>query len=482
MAHEIQIKELVNGIEITENLDGVIVVKLLSYNSRPFFRTTNETDEESYQVLETLGEIYHLPALATEFVLIDLEGNYWMPDNGIELIEYSYKIRAFRPENEFDRVLSLGTIETTANSLTVNIPGVGLTNSFLIDGSIYELYYPSLFNYAPIVGTSGEQKILILYAKPEDPILRLAQGAEALEAVEPNYDGLFVARIIVSAMGEVVEEEDLNYKVIASDAWRLVNITSNPYSIAMGTSYASSFEITSTIASPILGTLSSKFGRAFWSGAEFWILNNSGYDLTLQPTAFSDTENFKHITFATTTILKNGLWVKLKEKNGVLVVSKLVDLSPYALNADLDAEIVNRAIADANLQTQINTEHSTNVAQDASIADLNIHQITITATTSISTNTLGAITSGGTANLFQHGRNVKISNGVNAINLSCETSSASAFVASYTKLGSASITFTAGSGATLVQVDGTAILNGVVGSTACLTRSGNTFYLQISNR
>ena len=63
MAHQVQIKELVNGIEITENLDGVVVVKLLSYNSRPFFRTTNETDEESYQVLDRLGEIYHLPAL-----------------------------------------------------------------------------------------------------------------------------------------------------------------------------------------------------------------------------------------------------------------------------------------------------------------------------------------------------------------------------------------------------------------------------------
>lgn len=202
MAHQVQIKELVNGIEITDNLDGVIVVKLLSYNSQPFFRTTNETDEESYQVLDTLGEIYHLPALATEFVLIDLEGNYWIPDNGTELIEYSYKIRAFRPDNENDKVLSIGEIETTENSITLNVPGVGLANSVRIDGSIYSNYYPSVFNYTPIVEFI---KILIIYAKPDSTVFYLAQGEESSQAVEPPYDGLFVAKITVNLSGQVVD-------------------------------------------------------------------------------------------------------------------------------------------------------------------------------------------------------------------------------------------------------------------------------------
>jgi hypothetical protein len=80
-----------------------------------------------------------------------------------------------------------------------------------------------------------------------------------------------------------------------------------------------------------------------------------------------------------------------------------------------------------------------------------------------------------------------IINGASAINIEVETSSNANFCASYTKLGSAAITFTAGSGATLTTVDGTAILNGAVGSTACLTRGNvspftNTYYLQISNR
>jgi hypothetical protein len=107
---------------------------------------------------------------------------------------------------------------------------------------------------------------------------------------------------------------------------------------------------------------------------------------------------------------------------------------------------------------------------------LNVNNIIISTTASITTNTNDSSGYG------QDGRNVMISNGASVINLSCETTSAPNFVASYTKLGASAITFVAGSGTTLVLVDGSAILNGVVGSTACLTRTGNTFYLQISNR
>jgi hypothetical protein len=116
--------------------------------------------------------------------------------------------------------------------------------------------------------------------------------------------------------------------------------------------------------------------------------------------------------------------------------------------------------ATSSIQTQIDTVN-----------------ITITTSANITTNTLD------TNSVNQHGHNVMINNGASAINLEVQTSgTAASFCASYTKLGSATITFTAVVGATLVQMDGTAVLNGAVGSTACLTRTGNTYYLQISNR
>ena len=376
MAHQITIKEIVNGVEITETIDSNILISVLSYNAKPFFRSTNEDDVESFQIIDRIGEIYHLPALATEFTLIDINNNYFIPANGEELIEYSYKIRIFRPENEFDRVLNVGTVEATANTVKVNIPSVGLPNSVLINGSVYENYYPSLFNFVAVVEFT---KILIVYAKPDSTVFYLAQGVEALSAVEPDYEGLFVARLIVNVSGIVIEEGGNNGDVLVKNG-----------------------------------------NSQEWS---------------------------PRLTEA--------------EQELVTIETRLDDLDDN----------------DNSLQDQITTEKNRNDTQDSAIADLNVHNITITTSTSITTNTLSTINS-----FNQNGRNVILSNGVNAINLTCEITSDSKFVASYTKLGSAAITFTAGSGATLVQVDGTAILNGAVGSTACLTRSGNTFYLQISNR
>lgn len=214
MAHQITIKEIVNGVEITETIDSNILISVLSYNAKPFFRSTNEEDVESFQIIDRIGEIYHLPALATEFTLIDINGNYFIPANGEELIEYSYKIRIFRPENEFDKVLNVGTVEATTNTVKVNISSVGLPNSVLINGSVYENYYPSLFNFVAVVEFT---KILIVYAKPDSTVFYLAQGVEALSAVEPDYEGLFVARLIVNVSGIVIEEGGNNGDVLVKN-------------------------------------------------------------------------------------------------------------------------------------------------------------------------------------------------------------------------------------------------------------------------
>ena len=405
MAHQITIKEIVNGVEITETIDSNILISVLSYNAKPFFRSTNEEDVESFQIIDRIGEIYHLPALATEFTLIDINNNYFIPANGEELIEYSYKIRIFRPENEFDKVLNVGTVEATSNTVKVNIPSVGLPNSVIINGSVYENYYPSLFNFVAVVEF---QKILIVYAKPDSTVFYLAQGVEALSAVEPDYEGLFVARLIVNVSGIVIEEGGNNGDVLVK------NGNSQEWSPRL------------TEAEQEMVTIETRLD-----------------DLDDNDNSLQD-----QITAETTA----------------------------RQNAD-NAESNARTFEDGVLDSKIKAEKNRNDSQDSAIVDLNVHNITITTSSSITTNTLSTINS-----FNQNGRNVILSNGVNAINLTCEITSDSKFVASYTKLGSAAITFTAGSGATLVQVDGTAILNGAVGSTACLTRSGNTFYLQISNR
>jgi hypothetical protein len=81
--------------------------------------------------------------------------------------------------------------------------------------------------------------------------------------------------------------------------------------------------------------------------------------------------------------------------------------------------------------------------------------------------------------LSQRGRCIIIDNGTYSINLT--VNGATGFSSTYLKHGTASVTFVQGSGRTLVQVDGTTVLNGVAGSTATLLSYGTTDYLRINN-
>jgi hypothetical protein len=100
-------------------------------------------------------------------------------------------------------------------------------------------------------------------------------------------------------------------------------------------------------------------------------------------------------------------------------------------------------------------------------------QIIITTTVSITTDTLGNL------GKTQKEKNVIIDNGVNAINIT--VNGGTNFLASYLKHGTGAITFIAGAGRTLALVDGTAVLNGIVGSTASISSVGTKDYLRISN-
>ena len=360
MAHTVQIKELLNGIKITETIDAQTVVRFLSLEGRPFLRSTNEDDAETYQIIDKVGEIYNLPALATEFVLIDLNESVYVPGDGAELIEYSFKIRSFRADPERD-TFKVGTIETTANSVKINISEDG-TNWARINGVFYEKYYPDTFNFTPV--TTG-QKILIIYAKPDAQTFYLAQGAESTEAVEPDYDGLFIARIIAGSAGEIVEENDNGYKVRSEDAWRTIN-NAAPMNIVLGNQPEGSFHLTGT--EDITG-FTTKMGKFMWPGRGMILYTEQAVTLKHQPQ--EPTTNAKYFTFAEDFTTKPDGWYILKEKASFIEVVELgggsaefpagnpgdvlvktaddVEFSDRLTVAEneIDAEVVNRAMADA---------------------------------------------------------------------------------------------------------------------------------------
>lgn len=92
--------------------------------------------------------------------------------------------------------------------------------------------------------------------------------------------------------------------------------------------------------------------------------------------------------------------------------------------------------------------------------------VTINATTLIS-------------GVSQKGKTLVVDNSANAVQYNVDASNK--FNVAILKHGSGAITFMQGSGRTLVQVSGTNILSGAVGSTATIVSIGTTDYLRISN-
>jgi len=148
--------------------------------------------------------------------------------------------------------------------------------------------------------------------------------------------------------------------------------------------------------------------------------------------------------------------------------NQLVRKGQLDLKADINSQTFT---GDPKAPTPAIGDNDTSIVTSAFVETKTTPLITITTAVSITTATTNA---GG---LGQNGRHVVIDNGASAINITCN----GGVTASYGKAGSAAITFVQGSGRTLVQLDGTAVLNGIAGSRAVLWSNGTIDYLSIIN-
>ena len=116
-----------------------------------------------------------------------------------------------------------------------------------------------------------------------------------------------------------------------------------------------------------------------------------------------------------------------------------------------------------------NETNTVKVATTKAVYDAIVPQIIITSTVGINSNTTDSNGFG------QNGRTVVVNNSI-AITYTINSPLTTLIM----KYG-ANITFVQGSGRNMIQVDGTNILSGVVGSTATIISVGSTDYLRISN-
>lgn len=172
--------------------------------------------------------------------------------------------------------------------------------------------------------------------------------------------------------------------------------------------------------------------------------------------------HIEHLAKIDASNLEPGNVTEWRTKLGVNYIAT-VDSAPEAN----DGNVYNKT----QISVFLNQQNSTIQGLESLITT---SQITLATSTNITTDTKDGA-------LGQHGKYCRIDNGVNNITLTCESSSNAMFMSSYIKLGAGSVTFVAGAGTTLVQLDYTTVMNGAAGSMAILTRNGNTFYLRIYN-
>jgi hypothetical protein len=201
-----------------------------------------------------------------------------------------------------------------------------------------------------------------------------------------------------------------------------------------------------------VGTAISYFNGNIQLGASV-VLADSNNLTTLKPVGVGSAVNFLQVT------------------NSATLGNIIIESTGSDTNVGMDLKTKGTGLIKANSLAGTGTRMVVaNSGGTLTTAELS-QTIIITTSGSVTTATTGD------TGLSQNGCNVIISNGVNNINYTINT----AITVSFVKDGTGTITFIQGSGRTLVLVDGTAVLNGIPGSTATITSLGTKDYLRISN-
>ncbi|MDQ6531277.1 hypothetical protein [Flavobacterium sp. LHD-85] len=303
--------------------------------------------------------------------------------------------------------------------------------SITTSGSVSELFSgsPLLYPNGVVETPSG-----IYISQLNGPILKISIGSN--KVLKTDSSGLLVKTTYL---------EDVPY-LRPHHVTNFVDKTTNQTITSTKTFYSSNTD---------LGLISMTSTRA---SVGLFTLSNSGVGSTCINSTQNDTTGKNLVLNAGTA------------SNGFAIESNNNGVTTFSLNK-IGNVTANSFIKSGGTSSQyLMADGSVTTSASASLEP---SQITITTTTSITTDTLDA------NGKKQIGKNVIISNGTSAINII--VNGGTDFNASYLKHGTGAITFVQGTGRTLVLVDGNASFNGTPGSTATISSIGTIDYLRISN-
>lgn len=275
-------------------------------------------------------------------------------------------------------VITLGTVSHTDNVLNLAVHSSG-ANKVRVKGRTITRTFPNNWNTTPIADNGV--KVIRGYAVKNEDDFFISEGAELPEFELPEIpeDALQLFIVTITNAGATIDTGgEGGFKTKAESGWKSLVFTSNiPRWIVLNSDESVFDIIAENGATPLISGLLTKGGKWIYPGKEYTLFNASGIDVIIRRNdvrpPFNPLAIANYLTFpvGADIIIKPGEYFRFKIKGTELVVLKFasdIDFSLYALDADLDAEIVNRAIADLALDGKITTEKNRNDTQDSAIA------------------------------------------------------------------------------------------------------------------
>lgn len=266
-----------------------------------------------------------------------------------------------------DRVLTLGTITATTTTLNLALHSSGV-NSVLMSGVERSKTEGDDFTFAPV--SAGKLKYVLLYALPDTQLFHIVEGAEGNEAIYPDLPpgALLIKAVLISEFGALLEDADGGYKPLAEDPWRNIVINSNAaINVIVASSPSCSFNVLVGAGStaPKIAGIRTKVKKNTRDGQEITFYNDSDTAVALLPGDYEETLVYTTFPFEEEYELKPRSFGKFKRKNNKYkelptgggkasevendstVAGSNVKLALEHVQAEIDAEVVNRAFADA---------------------------------------------------------------------------------------------------------------------------------------
>lgn len=218
-----------------------------------------------------------------------------------------------------------GLITTTSNSVTIGLSELG-ENFALISGIKYIEPTTNPETPKPFTAVSqGKLKVVIIQALPDDIVFHLAEGVEGEEAIDPDYNGLLVKRIIVSDSGQTIEGDLDAFQLKANEGWvdLLLNDTGATIQTVSVHHAALRFNIISTATNIKIGGFRFYATKFLYDGVQVTLRNQTAGNLEITTIAGANIYS----------INTSGDIIKLKPFESITLAYHLLNNLFYALKS-----------------------------------------------------------------------------------------------------------------------------------------------------